>query len=90
MYLCPIVIEPDIYKDVLKMSKGEARFDLSCQVLEQQKGTHQEGFMHSPQAVVQLQQALEQISNIGTALSDIQLYYQEQVTKGNSRIPEQN
>lgn len=30
---------------------------------------------------LQLLQALEQISNISTALTDVQLYYQEQVCK---------
>lgn len=88
MSLCPIFIELDTCKDVFKMSKGEARFDLSCQVLEQRKETHQENIM--PQTVVQLQQALEQISNISTALSDIQLYYQEQVTKESLVILDQN
>lgn len=72
------------------MSKGEAGFGLSCQILVQQKETHQESAMHSPQVAVQLQQALEQISNISTALSDIQCYYQEQVMKESVVIQKQN
>lgn len=62
------------------MSKGEVRFGLCCQILVQQE-THPRSVMQSPETVAQLQQALEQISNISTALSDIQRYYQEQVIK---------
>lgn len=59
-------------------------------MLVQQKGTHPETTMQSPETLAQLQQALEQISSISTSLSDIQLYYQKQVTKASTMIQKPN
>lgn len=63
------------------MSKGEVRFGLSCQMLEQQRVAHRQSvmLMQSSETGLQLQQALEQITNISTTLSEIQRYYQDQV-----------
>ncbi len=63
------------------MSEGETGFGLSCQMLVQQKAAHRQSMMlmQSSETSQQLQQALEQISNISTTLCDIQRYYQDQV-----------
>lgn len=53
---------------------------LSCQMMVQQKAAcRRSAEMQSSEMAVQLQQAMEQISTLSTALCDIQRYYQEQV-----------
>ncbi|XP_035850076.1 shootin-1 isoform X2 [Sander lucioperca] len=60
------------------------------QILVQQNAAHREIGMltQSSETGLQLQQALEQISNISTALCDIQRYYQNQVKSGPSAVEE--
>ncbi|XP_078132356.1 shootin-1 isoform X2 [Sander vitreus] len=60
------------------------------QILVQQNAAHRESGMltQSSETGLQLQQALEQISNISTALCDIQRYYQNQVKSGPSAVEE--
>ena len=84
MYFFSILLEADNHKDVFKMSKGEVRRGLFCQILVKQTTTHGQSMMQmqSSETGLQLQQALEQISNISTALCDIQRCYQDQVCVG--------
>ncbi|XP_039679173.1 shootin-1 isoform X2 [Perca fluviatilis] len=60
------------------------------QILVQQNAAHRESVMltQSSETGLQLQQALEQISNISTALCDIQRYYQNQVKLSPSAVEE--
>lgn len=54
---------------------------MSRQILVQQTAAPGQSVTaaQSPDTVLQLQQALRQIGDIGTALSDIQRFYQDQV-----------
>lgn len=81
MYFFPIFVAADNHKDVFQLSKGEARFGLYCQMMVQQRAASRQSMMlmQNTETGLQLQQALEQISNISTALCDIQRYYQDQV-----------
>ncbi|XP_049923933.1 shootin-1 isoform X2 [Epinephelus moara] len=60
------------------------------QMLVQQKAAHRESLilMQSSETGLQLQQALEQISNISTALCDIQRCYQDQVRQSQGAVEE--
>lgn len=63
--------------------KGDGGFTLSHQMLAEQKATQGQSSMEvqdlEPGLQLQLQQALAQISQISSALCDIQLHYQDQV-----------
>lgn len=75
------LVEGVNHEDVFEMSGGEAGFGLSFQMMAQQSAAHRQSMMlmQSSETSLQLQQALDQISTISAALSDIQRHYQEQV-----------
>lgn len=67
----------------LRCQKVKEEYGLSCQLIEKQKEAQGPNvvLMQAAETAQQLQQALEQISSIHTALSDIQRHYQDQVCR---------
>lgn len=72
-------VEADIHKVACETS--ELGFALSWQLMEETKAAQGQSVTptQSSELGLQLQQALEQISAISTALCGIQLHYQDQV-----------
>lgn len=68
-------------KACLRCQGVKQGFGLSCQLMEQEKVGRRQSTMltQNPETGLQLQQALEQICIISTALCDIQRHYQDQV-----------
>lgn len=89
MCFVSICFEANDHTDVMKMWTVKTEFALCLQMLvEQEAAAQSQSVMESPGGglQLQLQQALQQISQISTTLCDIQLCYQGQVCETKQSI----